>query len=247
VRLPEKGYHSFVEFGNRVVAFVTIVATLLLGIASAFTHLPRWVKVVAWLTFVGTLAQAPLGAITVYYHLNPYLVLSHFLLSLAVLTAGVVVLLESLGDHVPPLVPVWLRVGAVAFGLACVTMVVTGTLATAAGPHPGSREGVRRLGNFQVALDTHVRATAAFGITLLIGLAALWIYRRRAARLLVALLGVLVLLGIQMAIGEIQYHSRLPWWLVLIHVTAAAAVWAAVAAFVTQFFRPLARLAPRGA
>ena len=34
--------------------------------------------------------QAPLGAITVHYHLNPWLVLSHFLLSLVVLTLGVV-------------------------------------------------------------------------------------------------------------------------------------------------------------
>jgi len=247
VRLPEKGYHSFVEFGNRVVAFVTIVATLALGIAASLAQLPRWTKVLAWLTFVGTLAQAPLGAITVYYHLNPYLVLSHFLLSLVVLTAGVVVLLESLGEHVPPLVPTWLRVGAVAFGLACVTMVITGTLATAAGPHPGSRDGVRRLGNFQVALDTHVRATAAFGITLVVGLAALWVFRARARGLLVALVGLLALLGVQMAIGEIQYHSRLPWWLVLIHVTTAAAVWAATTAFVTSFFRPLARLAPHRA
>ena len=56
---------------------------------------------------------------------------------------------------------------ALVFGAACVAMVVSGTLATAAGPHPGSREGVRRLGNFQTAVEVHVRATAAFGILLL--------------------------------------------------------------------------------
>jgi cytochrome c oxidase assembly protein subunit 15 len=246
-RLPENGIHSYVEFGNRVVAFLTIVATLALGIGSIFAALPRWTKVVAWLTFAGTLGQAPLGAITVHYDLNPWLVLSHFLLSLVVLTAGVVVLLEALGDHVPPLVPAWLRAGAVAFGLACVTMVISGTLATAAGPHPGSREGIRRLGNFQSAVDTHVRATAAFGILLALGLAALWLHRARARGLIVVLLGLLVVLGAQMAIGEIQYRTQLPWWLVLIHVTMAAAVWAATTAFVTSFFRPLARLAPRRA
>ena len=37
-------------------------------------------------TFLGALAQAPLGAITVYFDLNPWLVLSHFLLSIAILT-----------------------------------------------------------------------------------------------------------------------------------------------------------------
>src|SRR3954463_15787577 len=47
--LPEKGFHSYVEFGNRMVAFVTIVATLVVGIASHFVAgLPRRVKVLAW-------------------------------------------------------------------------------------------------------------------------------------------------------------------------------------------------------
>ena len=38
--------------------------------------------------------QAPLGAITIHYHLNPWLVLSHFLLSVVVLTLGVALAVE---------------------------------------------------------------------------------------------------------------------------------------------------------
>src|SRR4051812_27173320 len=165
---PENGLHSYVEFGNRLVALLTIVATLVVGIASVFVAgLPRWTKALAWLTFVGTLAQAPLGAVTVYYHLNPWLVLSHFLLSLVVLTIGVFVALEAYGaerGRTAPLVPARRRAVAAAFGVALVAMVLTGTFATASGPHPGSREGVRRLGSFQTAIEIHVRATAAFGI-----------------------------------------------------------------------------------
>src|SRR4051794_11375205 len=244
---PENGLHSYVEFGNRLVALLTIVATLLVGIASVFvTGLPRWTKALAWLTFVGTLAQAPLGAITVYYHLNPWLVLSPLLLSLAVLAAGVVLVLETLGEHRRPLVPVWLRATSVAFGAALATMVVTGTMATASGPHPGSREGVRRLGSFLTAVQIHVRATAVFGILLLVLLVALWQRRARAHGLLLATLALLGLLLVQMAIGEIQYRNRLPWWLVLGHVTMAAVVWAATVALVTSFFRPLAALASDG-
>jgi cytochrome c oxidase assembly protein subunit 15 len=237
---PEKGFHSYVEFGNRLVALVTILATLLVGGASVFAaSLPPWAKGLAWFTFAGTLGQAPLGALTVYYHLNPWLVLSHFMLSLVVLTAGVVLLLEAWGEHGRPLVPVWLRAAAVAFGAACVTMVVTGTLATASGPHPGSREGVRRLGNFQSAIEIHVRATAVFGILLLVLLTALWRRRDTARGLLLATLVLLGLVVLQMAIGEIQYRNRLPWWLVLGHVTIAASVWTATVALVTSFFRPL--------
>jgi cytochrome c oxidase assembly protein subunit 15 len=123
-------------------------------------------------------------------------------------------------------------------------MVISGTMATAAGPHPGSREGVRRLGNFQTALEVHVRATAVFGILLAVLLAYLWARRREARGLLHATLGVLGIVVVQMAVGELQYRNQLPWWLVLVHVTLAATVWAAAVALVTAFFRPLAP-APR--
>ena len=220
---------------------LTLVSWL---VARRVAGLPRWTTWLAFFTFAGTLAQAPLGAITIHYHLNPWLVLSHFLLSIVVLTAGVVLLLEAWGAHVRPFVPTWVRVVAAAFGVACITMVVTGTLATAAGPHPGSREGVRRLGNFQTAVEVHVRATAAFGILLLVLCAYLWRARRRSGRLPHATLAVLALVCVQMAVGEIQYRNQLPWWLVLAHVTLAATVWASVVALVVSYLRPPAALAP---
>ena len=45
----------------------------------------------------------------------------------------------------------------------------------------------------------------------------------------------------QMALGDLQYRTHLPWGLVLVHVAAAAAVWALTVAFVTLMWRPLAR------
>ena len=40
---PEKGYHSYIEFGNRMVAGTTIVLTFLAWLASRRTDgLPRW-------------------------------------------------------------------------------------------------------------------------------------------------------------------------------------------------------------
>src|SRR3954452_1922129 len=88
---PKKGYHSYVEFSNRVVAFFTIIATLATAVASLFTRVPSRVRWLAWGVFAGTLAQAPLGAITVYFDLNPWLVITHLLLSLIVLGGGVLV------------------------------------------------------------------------------------------------------------------------------------------------------------
>ena len=54
-----------------------------------------WTRRAALATFLGALAQAPLGAITVYFDLNPWLVLSHFLLSVVLLMLGVIVALEA--------------------------------------------------------------------------------------------------------------------------------------------------------
>jgi heme A synthase len=49
---------------------------------------------------------------------------------------------------------------------------------------------------------------------------------------------VLGLLLAQMVVGEVQYRTHLPWWLVLVHVTVATTVWAALTAFMIRFWRP---------
>jgi cytochrome c oxidase assembly protein subunit 15 len=246
VFLPERGYHSDVEFSNRVVASLTVVATLLLAIAALRTRaLARAVKVLACVVFAGTLAQAPLGAITVYYHLNPWLVITHLLLSLGVLALGVLVLLEATrvvrgGGRA---LPAAARAGGAVLLCAAGVLVVTGTLATAAGPHPGST-AVRRIGSFQPSVALHVRATAAFGIVFLLLAAWAWRERARFPWLPRACTGLLGLLGLQMAIGETQYRTGLPWWLVLIHVTVAACVFAWTVGLVARLWRPIA---PNGA
>jgi heme a synthase len=240
--LPERGFHSDVEFSNRVVATLTVLATLLLGVAALRTRaLPRGVKVLAWLVFVGTLTQAPLGAITVHYGLNPYLVISHLLLSLVVLGLGVLVLLEAtrVARGRAAELPSLARTAGVVLFAAVSVLVVTGTLATAAGPHPGST-AVRRIGSFQPSVSLHVRATAAFGIVFL--LLAVWAWRERTRYpwLLRGCAGLLGLLALQMAIGETQYRNGLPWWLVLVHVTVAACVFAWTVGLVARLWHPVA-------
>lgn len=238
VNLPEKGYHSFIEFSNRVVAFLTIVVTLAAWLGARIAGAPRFIRRLGLVTFAGTFLQAPLGAVTVHYHLNPYLVLSHFLLSLVVLTAGVALAIEATGfarEHDRPTLPVWLQRAALIPAVACGVLVVSGTLATASGPHPGSVV-VRRLWSFQPAVYWHVRATAVFGISF--ALLLVWLYRARSRHLRSALV-VLGLLAVQMVVGEVQYRTKLPWWLVLGHVTVAATVWAAMTAFVYSLWRPV--------
>jgi cytochrome c oxidase assembly protein subunit 15 len=234
--VPENGFHGDMEFSNRVVSGVAVFLTFATWLVARFTpSLPVWARRVAGVAFLGTLAEAPLGAITVKYHLNPWLVGTHFLLSLVVLMLGMIVLLEAWGLR-GDAVPLYVREAGVVVAAACAALLVTGALATAAGPHSGSI-AVPRIGSFQPAVWLHVRATAVFGISfaLLLG----WLVWRRSRHVRWAYV-VLGLLALQMAVGEIQYrwHPALPWWLVLVHVTLSAAVWAAAVTFVALLWRP---------
>ena len=231
---PKTGYHSFIEFSNRIVSAFAILATLVTWLASLRTAgLPRWTRWVAGAAFVGTLLQAPLGAITVHYKLNPWLVGSHLLLSMVVLALGVLVALEAWnvrGDPVPRYVA-WFG-GLV--GVSCGALLLSGVLSTAAGPHSGSVD-VPRVWRFEPAVYVHVRATAVFGLTFLVLLWWLGYNSRSHLRWALALLGVLV---VQMIVGEIQYRTHLPIWLVILHVTLSALVWAAAVVVVATLWRP---------
>ena len=236
---PEKDYHSFIEFGNRVVSVFPILLSLATAVATiGIAELPRWAKATAWLAALGTLAQAPLGLITVRLDLDPVAVMAHFLLAIAVLAAAVVVVVEArrveAGAHaLEARVPLWARRAALAFAALALAVVVSGTVVTAAGPHAGDPDVVDRLWRLDDAVWLHVRVTAAFGIALL---GVLWYLRRTPfLRVALLLLGVVLL---QMAIGEIQWRNSLPWWLVLVHVTLATAIWAFTVWLVTVLWRP---------
>jgi cytochrome c oxidase assembly protein subunit 15 len=227
-------YHGYVEFSNRVISGVALFVALGTWLfARATPSLARWVRWVAAAAVVVTLAEIPLGKITVDHNLNPWLVGTHFLLSFALLALGLVVLLEAWdvrSDRVSP----WVRRVGLLVGAAGIVLVVTGVLVTAAGPHSGS-VAVPRIWSFRPAVWLHVRATAVFGISFALLLGWLAWHRLGQVRAALAVIGVL---AVQMAVGEIQYRTKLPWWLVLAHVTLAAALWTATAIFVALLWRP---------
>ncbi len=247
--LPEKDYHAYVEFGNRLVGGVTIVVTLLVALAAtrAAPALPRWARRLALGIFLGTFAQAPLGYLAVKTDLRWPVVATHLLLSMAVLAGAVVLVLEAFAarrGRSEPVVPLELRRLGILSALSCLVLLVSGTLATAAGPHSGGgTEHVDRLWRLQPLVYIHAFSVGIFGLSLVFVLGYMAARRERWPRLFELGLGVLALLLVQMTLGEIQYRTHLPWPLVLVHVGFAAAVWAVLVAFVTVLWRPPAALA----
>lgn len=219
-----EGWHSVVEFGNRLLTFAVLAAAVWVVLAvrreaPARTDLRR----LAWAQPVGVLAQAGLGGVTVLTGLHPLVVAAHFLASMA-LVAAAVVLLDRADGRPPDRVP-GLRAAAVAVVVAAGVVLVLGTLVTGAGPHAGD-EGTVRLG-----LDIRTMAVAhADAVWVLVGLTVAVVAVsigsgadrvRRAA---------LVLLGLEVAqggLGYLQYALGVPPLPVIVHILGAALVWAA--------------------
>jgi cytochrome c oxidase assembly protein subunit 15 len=246
--LPEKDIHAFVEFGNRLVGGVVITLTLATWLAARRTPgLPGWARRIALFVFLGALSQAPLGYLAVASDLRWPVVTAHLLLSIALLAGAVVLTVEAFNvrdGRSPPLVPLELRRLAIVFVTAGFALVVSGTFATAAGPHSGGGEHIDRFGSLEPTVYVHGAVVGAFLLSFLFAIGNLAAYRDRSPRLFGIGIAVLALLLLQMGIGELQWRTKLPWELVLVHVVLAAAVWAGTVALAALFYRPPRSLAP---
>ena len=242
--LPAKNAHAFVEFGNRLVGAITIALTLLVWLAVRRTSgLPRWAPRLALGIFLGTLAQAPIGLLAIASDLRWPIVMLHLLLSIALLAAATVLALEvrsAVVGRTGPLVPLELRRLGLAFVVAGFVLIISGSLATAAGPHSGggAADKIDRLGRLQPVVYAHAIIVGIFLLTFLFSLGYLAARRENAPRLFAFGVGVFVLLLVQMGLGELQWRTHLPWGLVLLHVFLAATVWIGTVALATLFFRP---------
>lgn len=249
--VPAAAGHAWIEFSNRLLSGLVMAVSVATWLCARFLlagrprHLRRWAGVIA----LATAGQVPLGAVTVIFDLHPLLVGSHFLLSMVALAGGSVLALRA-HDHARGVERGWSRPGAwlaSPTALALAAVLVTGVLVTAAGPHPGDRAVVERFGTFGDAAYVHVRVVIAFCV-LAVALVA-WAWRAGRLRGGVRALGIafLPLIAAQIAIGEYQYRSGLPWEVVTVHVTVAGLVWAVGVALAWSVARPEIRSAPASA
>jgi cytochrome c oxidase assembly protein subunit 15 len=176
--------------------------------------------------------------------------MAHLLLSIALLAGAVVIAIEAVGlrdGHAEPIVPPELRRLALVFTGAGFALVVSGTFATAAGPHSGGGAHIDRFGSLQPTVYVHGVFVGFFLISFLLSVGYLAAYRERSPKLFRFALITLGLLIVQMGVGELQWRTKLPWELVLLHVGLAAAVWGCTVALTMLFYRPPRSLLPRNA
>ncbi|MEO9175533.1 MAG: COX15/CtaA family protein [Gaiellales bacterium] len=244
--VPPAQYHAVIEFSNRAIALAGIV-TAVVSWFVARTLADRSARWLTGLVAIGTLFQIPLGAITVLTDLNPYFVMSHFLLAITVLGLASVCWARTTLPEDRFVAGRQVSVVAVGTALLGFALIVSGAFSTAAGPHSGGSD-IRRIGNLVDATYVHVRVATSFAVAVVILLILLWRRERHPGRLGQLTTVLLVLLPLQAFIGEYQWHNQLPWGVVLAHVSVAGLVWIAIVFFATSVVarRPVAGVDPHG-
>lgn len=218
--------HAMIEFVNRLITGIVSLAVIAAVLGSLSRRPRRRDLVQLSLGLVaGVIGQIILGAFVVLSHLNPWLVLGHFLLSM-VLVANAVVLHARAG-YDP--VPTSSRTRAYRWPVIGLTLaaIFAGTLVTGAGPHSGSHDG-EAIERLPFDIPDIARVHGAIVVALLLTVAAtIWHLGRieapsnerwRARLVLVALLA-------QAGVGYVQYFSGVPVVLVGAHVAGATLVW----------------------
>lgn len=224
------GYHSVIEFSNRMLTYVLCVAVGA-AIIAAMRARPRR-RVVVWLSwsqFGGVVAQAVVGGISVLTHLAPIWVAAHFMVSVALIGLAYLAWVRS-GESDRPtrlLVRRDLRVAARLLAACVVALVVAGTVVTGSDPQSGSKDATKR---FPLTPETATQFHADL-VFLVTGLAvALWFGLRATNAPVAARHATRDLFWLIMAqgvIGYAQYFTKLPVGLVELHMLGACLVWIA--------------------
>jgi heme a synthase len=243
--------NTWIEFGNRLLNFPLVIITVIVFIAAwRFRPMGTRRRDLVWLAAAqpaGIVAQAVIGGIVVLTKLNPAWVSVHFLLSASIVAAAVVLHVRCTEGNDPPrpIVRRDLRVLSAALVAVTCAMLAAGTVVTGTGPLAGNAAAPR----YKLPLEGVTQLHADIG-WLMAGLAVAIVLGLRMSgappRTVQASWIMIAALGIQGAIGYIQYFTHLPAGLVWIHVTGSMLVWIAVLRLflATRDRGPLVTLSP---
>jgi heme a synthase len=224
---PPASLHPVIEFGNRVVVFALVVTCAVTYVASFLRRPAR--RDLRWLSgglILGVLGEAVLGAVVVYTKLNAYVVMTHFMLGIALLTIVVVLCLRA--DHGPgrgtPVVNRRVLRLTRAYLVLLVAALSAGTATTGAGPHAGGK-GAKRV-DIGLSDMTRIHAEMVW-VTLIVLILVLWTLWRSDAPAHIQESGRILIgaMFVQGLLGYTQYVTHLPAVLVGFHVVGATVVW----------------------
>ncbi len=238
--LNAPGFHSAIEFGNRMISGLAIIPVIAAWIGARRQR--RDLLGVIYLTVFGFLGQVLLGMAVTRTELDPRVVLGHFLLSIVLIGLGVILDYRARNPRTPgtnrPAATAHelkRRLLARSMVVALSAVIVVGTFVTGSGPHTGSEpsgEPIPRLG-FDIREISRIHSILGWVLVTLI-VVGMWKARQPGAQNSWSALdqkwfgriGALALA--QGAIGYLQYGIGVPVGLVALHIAGSILLWTAV-------------------
>ncbi|WP_405085694.1 COX15/CtaA family protein [Microbispora sp. NBC_01389] len=224
-----------IEFGNRLLSFLVLAVAAACVVAA--WRLGRGERGrpedgrpvllrLALLQPAGVVVQALWGGLVVHSMLNPVTVSVHFLFSIGMTAAAVVLYARASEGDAPAqrLVHKDIRTLGYVLVAAAFTLLLAGVVVTGTGPHSGDDAASRFGFDIQSVVRLHTDvAYVVVGLTFAL-LFALHVTDSpgRARRAALVLLGVELSQGV---VGYVQYFLAVPAALVLLHVLGATLVW----------------------
>ena len=226
----EDQLHAWIEFGNRLIAWLILILAL-----AALVYIVKKLKsrndfkrlrLLAILQILGFLGQVVLGGITVLTKLNPISVSAHFVLTLPLIAGALALRHRVLNRPVLQLQPMTRTVTKVVTALSFVVLLL-GVVVTGTGPHAGDADAKRYPFDFQAVSILHADSVIALiclaiALYLVVKVSESAEVKKLFGRMILIFLAICLAQG---AIGYLQYLTGLPELLVGAHLLGATLVW----------------------
>ena len=230
VTQAESQLHAWIEFGNRLVAWLI----LFLAFASLVYIIKKLqnrsdfkrLRILAILQILGFLGQVVLGGITVLTKLNPISVSAHFVLTLPLIAGALALRHRILDRPVLKIQPVTRNLTRVVTSLTFIVLLL-GVVVTGTGPHAGDADAKRYPFDFRAVSWLHADAVIALicltvALYLVVKVSESPEVKKLFGRMILIFLAICLAQG---AIGYLQYLTGLPELLVGAHLLGATLVW----------------------
>lgn len=218
----EEALHVWIEFANRLLTFVLVIAAVVV-LAAVLRTGRKDLRGLALGQFLGIFGQGVLGGITVLTDLHPLPVAGHLILSIILIAGATSLRAQRFAPKVAETpAPLTKKIASVHV-ITSFAVIVLGTLVTGSGPHAGD-EKARRFG-FDIQTVAWIHADV---VIFLLGTTFAFFVATGTSVTTKRRLKIFTVIALaQGAIGYIQYFTGIPEVLVAAHLLGATLVWIA--------------------
>ena len=218
----EEALHVWIEFANRLLTFVLVIAAVVV-LAAVLRTGRKDLRGLALGQFLGIFGQGVLGGITVLTDLHPLPVAGHLILSIILIAGATSLRAQRFAPKVAEAPASLTKKIASVHVITSFAVIVLGTLVTGSGPHAGD-EKAQRFG-FDIQTVAWIHADV---VIFLLGTTFAFFVATGTSVATKRRLKIFTVIALaQGAIGYIQYFTGIPEVLVAAHLLGATLVWIA--------------------